>query len=120
MLAKLAAVILTIGGVAGTLLAARQQRLHAVNESAQAMRRIADHDRTLWRLRGEIAERVTPGKVRRLADRLGPLAYSYGEHFAGAPAARNATGPGIRPAADKRNGAPDADARRADGEEEQQ
>ena len=41
------------------------------------MRRIAEHDRTLWRLRGEIAERVTPGKVKKLADRFGPFAYFF-------------------------------------------
>lgn len=77
MFAKLAAVILTIGAVAATLLAARQQRLYAVHESVEAMRRIAEHDRTLWRLRGEIAARVTPGKVRQLADDFGPLAYLH-------------------------------------------
>jgi hypothetical protein len=76
---KLAVLILTIGAVAATLLAARQQRLQAVHETAEAMRRISEHDRTLWRLRSEIAERVTPGKVRRLAtDRFGPMAYLGG------------------------------------------
>ena len=79
MFAKLAAVILTIGAVAATLLAARQQRLYAVHESVEAMRRIAEHDRTLWRLRGEIAARVAPGKVRQLADEFGPLAYLHDE-----------------------------------------
>lgn len=79
MFAKLAAVILTIGAVAATLLAARQQRLYAVHESAEAMRRVGEHDRTLWRLRGEIAGRVTPGKVRRLADHFGPLVYLHDE-----------------------------------------
>lgn len=77
MFAKLAMVILTIGAVAATLLAARQQRLYAVHESAQAMRRVAEHDRTLWRLRGEIALRVTPGKVRGMAGKFGPLAYMH-------------------------------------------
>lgn len=81
MFSKLVVLILTIGAVAATLLAARQQRLQAVHETAEAMRRIAEHDRTLWRLRSEIAERVTPGKVRRLAtDRFGPLAY-LGDRF---------------------------------------
>lgn len=77
MFAKLSVIILTIGAVAATLLAARQQRLYAVHESAQSMRRIVEHDRTLWRLRGEIAGRVTPGKVRQLADRFGPMAYFF-------------------------------------------
>jgi hypothetical protein len=79
LFAKLVVLILTIGGVAATLLAARQQRLYAVHESAQAMRRIVEHDRTLWRLRSEIAERVTPNKVRKLVNRFGPLAYFYSE-----------------------------------------
>lgn len=79
MFAKLVVLILTIGAVAATLLAARQQRLQAVHETAEAMRRITEHDRTLWRLRSEIAERVTPGKVRKLAtERFGPLAYLGG------------------------------------------
>lgn len=79
MFAKLVVLILTIGAVAATLLAARQQRLYAVHESAQAMRRIVEHDRTLWRLRSEIAQRVTPNKVRQLVNRFGPLAYYYSE-----------------------------------------
>jgi hypothetical protein len=77
--AKLAVIILTIGAVAATLLAARQQRLYAVHESAEAMRRIAEHDRTLWRLRGEIADRVTPDNVKKMADRFGPLAFLFSE-----------------------------------------
>lgn len=92
MFAKLALIILTIGAVAATLLAARQQRLYAVHESAEAMRRIAEHDRTLWRLRGEIADRVTPDKVKKMADHFGPLAFLFTERSSSL-----AAGPGAEP-----------------------
>jgi hypothetical protein len=104
--AKLAVVILTIGAVAATLLAARQQRLYAVHESAESMRRISEHDRTLWRLRGEIAERVTPGKVRRLAtEKFGPLAYLGRDRVS--PLERNEDGSGVRTAGLEGERAPD-------------
>jgi hypothetical protein len=95
--AKLAVLILTIGAVAATLLAARQQRLYAVHESAEAMRRIVEHDRTLWRLRGEIAERVMPGKVKQMADRLGTMAYFFQERSSNLAAGPGAD-QGVRPA----------------------
>lgn len=102
MFAKLALVILTIGVVAATLLAARQQRLYAVHESAVAIRRIAEHDRTLWRLRSEIAERITPGKVRMFAQRFGPLAYYYGERTSSIVQAPVEGVGSVRPASEER------------------
>lgn len=73
MFAKIAAVILAIGVVAGALLSLRQLRLQAVHELATVQRRVAEHDRTLWHLRVEIAARTTPERTEELAQALGPL-----------------------------------------------
>lgn len=73
MFAKLAAVIVAVGATAGALLCLRQQRLQAVNELAMVQRRVAEHDRTLWHLRLEIAALTTPERTERMAQALGPL-----------------------------------------------
>lgn len=73
MLPKIAAVILTIGIVGCVLLTARQLRLQAVHDLAVLQRRVAEHDRTLWHLRVEIAGNVVPRNVETLARALGPL-----------------------------------------------
>ncbi len=110
MFAKLAVLILTIGAVAATLLAARQQRLYAVHESAEATRRIVEHDRTLWRLRGEIAERVMPGRVKKMADRFGSMAYFFQERSSDLAAGPGAD-QGVRPASrDAEKPSPDPEA----------
>ena len=79
---KLALVILTIGLVACILLAVRQQRVQAANELADVQRRVMEHDRTLWHLRAELAERVTPTRVDQLAAKLGPCAAITADRFA--------------------------------------
>jgi hypothetical protein len=71
--AKIAAVIVAIGIVAGALLSLRQLRLQTVHELADVQRRVAEHDRTLWHLRVEIAARTTPERTDDLAQALGPL-----------------------------------------------
>jgi hypothetical protein len=73
VLAKIATVILTIGIVGCILLTTRQQRLQAVHDLAVLQRRVAEHDRTLWHLRAEIARNVQPRNVEALARALGPL-----------------------------------------------
>lgn len=73
MFAKLAAVILAVGAMAGALLCLRQQRLQAVNELAVVQRRVAEHDRTLWHLRVEIGRLTTPQRTQEMAAGLGPL-----------------------------------------------
>lgn len=73
MFAKIAAVILAMGVVAGALLSLRQLRLQAVNELATVQRRVAEHDRTLWHLRVEIASRTTPMRAEEMARAIGPL-----------------------------------------------
>jgi len=66
MRAKLVVLILAATGVAGTLLGVRQQRLQAAHELVELHRRIVKADESLWRLRVEIAERVTPERVQRM------------------------------------------------------
>ncbi|MBC7834949.1 MAG: hypothetical protein H7Y88_07590 [Phycisphaerales bacterium] len=73
MFGKLAFTILAVGLMACVLLATRQQRLQAVHELAQVQKRVAEHDRDLWRLRLEIARRITPQRIERMATILGPL-----------------------------------------------
>lgn len=73
MFGKLAFLILGLGVVAGVLLVNRQLRIQSAHELADAQRRVAQHDRTLWRLRAEIASRITPERVQSAAARLGPL-----------------------------------------------
>lgn len=73
MFGKLVFIILGIGVVAGVLLVNRQLRIQSAHELADAQRRVAQHDRTLWRLRAEIAGRVTPEHVQAAAARLGSL-----------------------------------------------
>jgi len=71
---KLCVLILSFGVVACGLLANRQMRVLAAHDMADVQKRIARHDRELWKLRAEVARRVTPEKVRELAAQFGPLA----------------------------------------------
>lgn len=75
MFLKIAVAILSIGLTAAGLLALRQLRLQAVHKSAVVERRIAEHDRLLWKLRGDIAMHITPQHVREMANRLGRIVY---------------------------------------------
>lgn len=73
MFAKLCAVVISIGVVGCALLALRQSRLQAASELTQVQLRIAEHDRRLWQLRADIAERTTPRQIEEMASALGPL-----------------------------------------------
>lgn len=73
MVAKVAAVILAIGVCACILLAARQLRTQAAHELAEARLRVMQRDNELWRLRSQIAARVTPQRVQQMAAGLTPL-----------------------------------------------
>ena len=73
MFGKLVFLILCLGVIAGVLLVNRQLRIQSAHELADAQRRVAQHDRTLWRLRAEIASRVTPERVQAAASSLGKL-----------------------------------------------
>ena len=51
------------------LLSTRQSRLQAAHEVTAARLRIREHDERLLELRAEIAEYVSPGKVRDMLER---------------------------------------------------
>ncbi len=63
MVWKLAALILIGASAGATLLVVRQQRLQAVHEMTQAAERMIEMERALWRLRTEVAARVTPERL---------------------------------------------------------
>lgn len=65
--------IISLGGCAAVLLAARQARVQAAHDLAEARLRIVQRDNELWRLRARIAALVTPQHVQRIAAALTPL-----------------------------------------------
>jgi len=71
---KLMILIACGSAVSAGLLVVRQQRLQAVYEMSRSLERAAEHDRTIWRVRAEIATSVTPERVRVMAEKLGPMA----------------------------------------------
>jgi hypothetical protein len=71
MLAKLIALILGLALTGASLLVVRQQRLVAVGEMADALRRSEAAGRDLWRMRVEIADRLSPDALRAALDRTG-------------------------------------------------
>lgn len=73
MFAKLAVVVLSIGVCACVLLATRQMRIEAANDLADVRLRLMQRDNELWRVRAEIAARVTPERVREMAAGLGGM-----------------------------------------------
>jgi hypothetical protein len=73
MFAKLAVIVLTLGAVGAALLGMRQSRLLASHDLAATQLRIQRHDEELWRLRTQIAERITPGQIESLAESKGVL-----------------------------------------------
>ncbi|HMN39936.1 MAG TPA: hypothetical protein PKE29_03765 [Phycisphaerales bacterium] len=73
MLAKLCVLIVGLGVLACLLLGTRQLRTQAAHEMADVQKRVARHDRELWKLRSEIARRITPDKVELLARGFGDL-----------------------------------------------
>jgi len=106
---KLAVSILSIGLTAAALLSLRQLRLQAVHESANVQRRIADHDRLLWKLRGDIASHITPDRVRKMTGKLGPMVHLNDPRqpkptdtgLAGEPASLTPAVPRVSPSTDR-------------------
>lgn len=74
MFPKLCVLIVSVGVIGGGLLTTRQLRIQAAHELADVQRRVAEHDRQLWQLRVEIAERTLPEHVATKLDNLGPMA----------------------------------------------
>lgn len=73
MLPKLACIILAAGACACALLAMRQSRLQVVSSLAQTQLKIHADDERLWLLRAQIASRVTPQAIEKMARSLGPM-----------------------------------------------
>ena len=70
MFAKLLLIIVAVGAVACALLVIRQQRIDTFHEITQTHKRLSEHERTLWEMRAEIAERCRPSQVRLAMNRL--------------------------------------------------
>lgn len=81
MFAKIVVLILSLGMLAAALLANRQQRIQAAHDLALAQKRLVEHDRTLWRLRLEIASRITPAQIEIAGRRYGDLQPLRSERF---------------------------------------
>jgi hypothetical protein len=79
--AKLVVLILSVGACACVLLAARQVRVQAAHDLADARLRVMQRDNELWELRARIASRVTPANIQRVAARISPLKPIGGEFW---------------------------------------
>jgi hypothetical protein len=79
--AKLVVLILSVGACACVLLAARQVRVQAAHDLADARLRVMQRDNELWELRARIAAKVTPANVQRLAAKITPLKPIGGEFW---------------------------------------
>lgn len=66
--AKLAVMVLGVGGSAVGMLALRQSRLQAAHEAAEARLRMRTHAERTMDLRAEVARRVTPEALARYAE----------------------------------------------------
>jgi hypothetical protein len=73
VLAKLTVLVLGIAVCAGALLAARQMRMQAAHELTEARLRVMKHDNELFRLRAQIAGRITPEQIEQMATEVAPL-----------------------------------------------
>jgi hypothetical protein len=71
---KLCLLIVCVGIIGGVLLTTRQLRIQAAHELADVQQRVAQHDRQLWQLRVEIADRTLPAQVAVRIKGLGPVA----------------------------------------------
>ena len=71
MFPKLLVIIVFVGATACALLVIRQQRIDTFHEISTVHHRLLAHERTLWELRGEIAERCRPSQVRLVMNRVG-------------------------------------------------
>ena len=79
MFSKLAVLIVGVALTASCLLAARQMRTQAAHELAQARLRVMRLDNERWKLRAEIASRITPEHIQEMAARQTPLKPIAGE-----------------------------------------
>ncbi len=73
VLAKLAVMVVATAMTAAWLLSVRQQRIMAAHDLIQAHRRTVENEKTLWRLRVEIAKLLTPDRIEQIAGAAGPM-----------------------------------------------
>ena len=73
MFAKLAVLTISLALCACALLCLRQMRTQSAHELAEARLRVLQRDNEYWRLRTQIAARVTPEHVEQLAAKINPL-----------------------------------------------
>jgi len=71
MFAKILTIILACGAIGCVLLVNRQQRIEAAHEMSVIHNRLAEHERSVWRLRAEIARLCRPEQIRDAIERLG-------------------------------------------------
>ncbi|MCI0363292.1 MAG: hypothetical protein L0Y44_13790 [Phycisphaerales bacterium] len=71
MFLKLLLIIIVAGATANALLVIRQQRIDTFHEVSVVHQRLLGHERTLWEMRGEIAQRCRPSQVRLAMNQLG-------------------------------------------------
>lgn len=64
MAAKIAFLILVIALTGASLLSVRQQRLQIVHEMTEHLERAERTQRAVWRVRAELAKRITPAEIR--------------------------------------------------------
>jgi hypothetical protein len=68
--AKLLFIIVAVCAIACALLVVRQQRIDAFHDMTQVHGRLLEHERTLWQMRADIAERCRPSQVRLTMNEL--------------------------------------------------
>jgi len=66
MALKLVFLILSVALTGASLLSVRQQRVQAVHEMTMHLQRAERTERTIWRARADLAEQITPSKIRAL------------------------------------------------------
>jgi hypothetical protein len=64
MFGKLLFIIIAVCAVACALLVIRQRRIDTFHDMTRVHGRLLEHERTLWQMRAEIAERCRPSQVR--------------------------------------------------------
>jgi hypothetical protein len=64
MFGKLLFIIAAVCAVACALLVIRQQRIDTFHDMTRVHGRLLEHERTLWQMRAEIAQRCRPSEVR--------------------------------------------------------
>ena len=70
MFAKLLTIILAAGAVGLGLLVLRQQRIDTVHEIAEVHQQLVNHDKQLWSMHHELAEKCRVARIRQLMQQL--------------------------------------------------